>query len=172
MLVIMRAWPVAVIVAACGSAADKKGPETTVVRAAVAAVAAESAKAAAAAAVPSTGKWDELHLVERLVQSGLAPQALNGEKSEPWWHVPVHAYRLGTATLHAYIFADSSARRRVTDGLDSLAIAPAGTPSPYKLPHVLVVQNNLAAVLVGGTERQQERVLLALTAGLAGPSGR
>lgn len=110
--------------------------------------------------------------MERLVQSGLAPQALSGEKAESWWHLPVHAYRVGTATLHAYIFADSSLRRRVTEGIDSLTIAPAGMPSPYARPHILIVQNNLAAVLIGGTERQQERVLLALTAGLPSPSGR
>jgi hypothetical protein len=171
MPVIMRGLPVAVIgcVAACRSPADRKATEATVVRAAVAA---ESAKAAAAATVPSTGKWDELHLVERLVQSGLAPQALGGESGEPWWHVPGHAYRVGTATLHAYIFADSSERRRVTGGLDSLSIAPPGTPSPYGLPHVLIVNNNLAAVLVGGNDRQQERVLLALTAGLPAFPGR
>ena len=32
--------------------------------------------------------------------------------------------------------------------------------------HQWMVQNNLAAVLIGGSERQQERVVLALSAGL------
>jgi hypothetical protein len=80
--------------------------------------------------------------------------------------VPPHGYRVGNATLHAFIYADSAARLRVTAALDSLTAAPRGTTSPYGLPRILIVNNNLAAVLVGGSERQQERVSLALTAGL------
>jgi PAS domain S-box-containing protein len=136
------------------------------------AIAAESAKAAAAAALPATSVWDEAHLVERLVQAGLAPQALAAEKAAAHWRVPVHAYRVGTATLHAFIYPDSVARHRVTDGLDSLTAAPKSVASPYPLPRLLILHNNLAAVLVGGTERQQERVSLAITAGLPGPNAR
>lgn len=163
-----RTLSVIMVLAACSSPAERRDREATAARAAVAS---ESARAAAAAALPVTGKWDEPHLVERLVQSGLAPQAAT-EKSPRYWGVPVHAYRLGSATLHAYLYPDSSARRRATAALDSLSIAPAGSPSPYPLPRLLIVQNNLAAVLVGGNERQQERVSLAITAGLPSPSGR
>ena len=153
------------VLIACGSPAERKAKEGASARAAVAA---ESARAAVAATLPTTGRWDEPRLVERLVQSGLAPQALSGEGGQRFWLVPVHAFRVGSATLFAYIYADSIARRRVTDSLDSLSAATAGNPSAYDLPHILIVQKNLAAVLVGGNERQQERVALALTAGLAG----
>jgi hypothetical protein len=160
----MRAWPAAVItLVACVSPAEKREREAAVARSAVAV---ESAKAAAVATQPVTDQWDEPHLVERLVRSGLAPQALSGEKTEPYWGVPVHAYRVGGATLRAYIFTDSAARHRITDALDSLTMAPPGKPSPYPLPRMLIVQNNLAAVVLGGNERQQERVSLALAAGL------
>jgi hypothetical protein len=160
----MRRWPAIVItLVACTSPAEKKEREAAVARSAVAV---ESAKAAAVAAEPLTDKWDEPHLVERLVRSGLAPQALGGEKGESYWGVPVHAYRVGGATVRAYIFADSAARHRITDALDSLSLAPAGKTSPYPLPRLLIVQNNLAAVVLGGNERQQERVSLALSAGL------
>lgn len=161
----MRAcrWLVIVLLASCTSAAEKRERDAAAARTAIAA---ESAKAAVAASEPATGKWDDGHLVERLVRSGLAPRALPRERGERYWGVPVLAYRVGSATLYAYVYADSTARRRVTDGLDSLAAAPKGTPSPYAAPHLLIVQNNLAAVLVGGSERQQERVSLALVAGL------
>ena len=122
--------------------------------------------ARAAATTPSTGKWDEAHLAERLVNSGLAPQALTGLKSANYWGVPLHGWRLGYDTLYAYIYPDSLARRRVTDGLDTLTLAPRGSKGPFGVIKVLVAQNNLAAVLVGGTERQQERVTLAIRAGL------
>jgi len=166
---VARGFVVIAVLAGCASPAEKKERDATAARSAVAT---ESAKAVVAAGLPATGKWDEAHLVERLVQSGLAPQAVPAEKSPRFWGVPVHAYRLGAATLYAFLYADSSARRRVTDALDSLSLAPRGSASPYPLPHLLIVQNNLAAVLVGGNERQQERVLLALTAGLPSPSRR
>ncbi len=129
-------------------------------------MAAEAQVARAAATVPSTGRWDEAHLVQRLVNSGLAPQALTGLKSQSYWGVPLRGWRLGYDTLYAYIYPDSFARRRVTDGLDTLTLAPRGSKGPFGVTKLLVTQNNLAAVLVGGSERQQERVALAIRAGL------
>jgi hypothetical protein len=161
----MRAFAVPVIIAlaACTSPAERKLREAKVARTAIAV---ESAKASVAASQPATGRWDEAHLVERLVRSGLAPQALPGEKSERYWGAPLRAYRVGSATLYAYIYSDSASRRRVTDGLDTLTAAPKGSASPYPPRHIMVLQNNLAAVLVGGSDRQQDRVSLALGAGL------
>src|SRR5580704_5583431 len=98
----MRVLAIAVItmVAACEPANVKKERAATAARSAIAA---ESAKARIAAGEPATGRWDEPHLVERLVQSGLAPQALPKEKAEQYWRVPLLAYRLGGATLYAYV---------------------------------------------------------------------
>lgn len=135
-------------------------------KAARSAVAAESAKAAVAAATPTGGKWDEAHLVERLVRAGLAPQALPKEKGQAYWGVSLAAYRVGRATLYAYIYPDSAARLRATAGLDTLTAAPAGQASPFEQPRILIRQNNLAAVLVGGSDRQQDRVSLAIGAGV------
>ncbi len=89
------------------------------------------------------------------------------EKGEKYWGVSVVAYRVGASTLHAYIYTDSAARLRITSGLDSLNAAPPGTASPYAQPRTFVVQNNLAAVVVGGSGRQQERVALAIGAGVS-----
>jgi hypothetical protein len=148
---------------ACTSPEARKAREAQAARRAVAA---ESARAAVAASTPAAGKWDEAHLVERLVRAGLAPQALPDERPQAYWGVPLNAYRVGRATLYAYIYPDSSARRRLTAGLDSLTAAPRGEASPYESPHILIVQNNLAAVFVGGSDRQQDRVSLAIGAGV------
>jgi len=157
------------VLAACTSPAER---QAKVERAARTAIAAESSSAAAAASLPSTGKWDEPHLVERLVRAGLAPQALPGEKGEDYWKAPVLAYRLGPSTLYVYIYSDSLARRAITAALDTVTAAPPGRVGAYPLRHILVVQNNLAAVMVGGSDTQQERVRLALEAGLPAPSRR
>ncbi|HXD24217.1 MAG TPA: hypothetical protein VN613_12725, partial [Gemmatimonadaceae bacterium] len=149
--------------------ADK---QARVEKAARTAISAESTVAAAAASLPSTGKWDEPHLVERLVRAGLAPQARPAEKAEKFWKAPLLAYQVGPAMLHVYLYPDSVARRAIVATLDTLQIAPKGTAAVYPVPHNLIVQNNLAAVLVGGNETQQERVRLALEAGLPAPPRR
>jgi hypothetical protein len=147
----------------CTSPDERKAQRASVERSAVSA---ESATAVVARSLPVTGKWDEPHLVERLVSAGLAPQAVAGAKGEDYWRAPVLTYRVGSATLHAYVYPDSAARRKVTDALDTLTIAPHGAPGPYPIPRLLITNNNLAAVLVGGSERHQERVSNALLAGL------
>src|ERR1700722_18058589 len=68
-----------VALAACTSGAEQQARTEQVARTAIAA---ESSKAALAASMPSTGKWDEPHLVERLVRAGLAPRAMSDEKGE------------------------------------------------------------------------------------------
>ena len=167
----MRAALVAftLVIAACTSSADKAA---RVEQAARTAISAESTTAAAAAALPPTGKWDQPHLVERLVRAGLAPQALHDQKAEPFWKVPLVAYQLGPSMLHVYLYPDSLARRAVTSTLDTLLAAPPGSAGVYPLRHILIVQNNLAAVMVGGTDTQQERVRLAIEAGLPAPAKR
>ena len=160
---------ITVFLVACESAADR---QARLEKAGRTAIAAESTVAAAAAELPSTGKWDEPHLVERLVRAGLAPQARPGEKAEPYWKAPLHAYQVGAAMLHVYLYPDSLARRAVVATLDTLQAAPKGTAGVYPMPHILIVQNNLAAVLIGGSETQQERVRLAIEAGLPAPSHR
>ncbi len=152
---------------ACESAADKKAREE---KSAQQAIAVESSAAHQAAALPLTGIWDEAHLTERLVRAGLAPQALHGEKGEKYFKVPVHAYRVGPNTLYVYLYADSSARLAVTLTLDTLTAAPRGQSTPYEQRHILITQNNLAAVMVGGTDVARERVALALEAGLPAPA--
>jgi hypothetical protein len=131
------------------------------------AVASASATAAAAAAKPTTsGLWDIPHVVERLVRSGLAPRPLMGERGERNFRVPGVVYQVGDARLTVYIFPDSVARRAVTVAVDTAALGPKTVPGRPPVLAQLIVQNNLAAVLVGGSERQQERVALALGAGL------
>jgi hypothetical protein len=166
MRVALFAFTVAAV--ACTSAEKQAKVE----QAARTAIAAESSTAAAAASMPSSGKWDEPHLVERLVRAGLAPRAMHDQKGEEYWRVPVLAYQLGPSVLHVYLYADSLARKAVTSTLDTLMAAPPGRPGVYPLRHILIMQNNLAAVMVGGSDTQQERVRLALEAGLPAPSRR
>jgi len=58
------------------------------------------------------------------------------------------------------------ARRAVTDSLDATTGAPVGASPPFAGPYVFVRQNNLAAMITGGSETNQDRIALALQAGL------
>jgi hypothetical protein len=136
-------------------AAERKGMEVAV------------AAATQAASLPATGLWSEAHLMDRLVRAGVAPRAREGAvPATPWMPVPPIALLAGGGELFVWIFADSSARRAATDAIDPVFGAPRGTVSPFPPPVVFVTQNNLAAVIVGGRESNQERIALALQAGL------
>lgn len=129
-------------------------------------VAAESAVASTAPSRVAAGAWTDALLVKRLVDAGLAPQRRDSVRSLAWVGVPVHAFRLGVATLDAYIFADSAARQAVAARLDPATLAPRGEPSPWGQFRAVVENGNLLAFVVGGTDRQRERIVAALSAGI------
>lgn len=123
--------------------------------------------AAQVASVPATGLWSEAHLLDRLLRAGVAPRRVDEAPEGPEW-MPGRplVFRAGGGEVWAWIFADSAARSAVTDGLDPGTGTPPGRTVPYPPPMVFVVQNNLAAVIIGGTARNQDRITLALQAGL------
>jgi hypothetical protein len=69
--------------------------------------------------------------------------------------------------LRVFIFRDSLERRRVTESLDPATASPRGQPVAWPAAPVLIVVQNLAAVMMGGSARLQERVQLVLEAGIA-----
>ncbi|MHB1068852.1 MAG: hypothetical protein ACYC1W_03190 [Gemmatimonadaceae bacterium] len=118
---------------------------------------------------PSTGRWDAAQLTQRLVNAGLAPRADDSLPSHPRLPVEPLGLRVGKAHLLAWIFADSTARLKTSAGIDTLTAIPKGQPNPWAEPPMFIVHNNLIAVLVGGSDRQRERVRLAIEAGLQAP---
>lgn len=149
---------------ACGSAEEKAAEQQRAERTAMSEV---ETTAASAAAAPATGLWSEAHLLDRLVRAGVAPRRMEDPPVGPDWMPgePI-AINAGGGQVFAWIFTDSTARRAVTGALEERTGAPEGRSAPYASPMRFIVQNNLAAYLTGGTERNQDRVALALTAGL------
>ena len=152
-----------VVVSACGGE-ERARQQVAVERAAQAEAVTQSQRAALA---PSTGRWTEEHLLDRLVRAGVAPRKAPDQPAGPeWMKSPPLKVLAGGGEVHAWIFADSTARRAVTDSLDAVTGTPAGRTVPFAAPLRFVVQNNLAAFISGGTETNQERIALALEAGL------
>lgn len=119
------------------------------------------------AALPSTGLWSKEAVLERLVRAGVAPREIEDAPVGPdWMRVRPVVFAAGGGEVHVWIYADSTARKAVTDSLDETTGAPAGAVPPFAAPMVFIVQNNLAAVVTGGSGTNQERVALALQAGV------
>lgn len=125
------------------------------------------ATATRAATTPATGLWTEAQLLDRLVRAGVAPRrAENPRKIAPWMNREPVVLLAGGGEVHVWIYPDSTARLAVTARLDPESATPRGETVPFTPPMRFVMQNNLAAVVSGGSERNLERVALALQAGL------
>lgn len=117
----------------------------------------------------STGRWDLPQLTKRLVDAGLAPRPDDSLPAHPDYRVKPAGFRVGGAHLLAWIFTDSLARRAASATIDTLTAFPRGESPAWVVPPMFVLQNNLIAVIVGGSERQRERIRLAIEAGLPAP---
>lgn len=122
---------------------------------------------------PASALWDPDRVSERLVRSGVAPRRVEPTPEVPAFLAGVTesaSFVVGRGgELRVFIYADSVARRRVTDALDPRTASPRGAARAWPLDPVgptLIVNGNLAAVLMGGTSALHERVQLALEAGL------
>lgn len=149
---------------ACGDPEARAAGERAAVRASM-----DSAVSTArqAAALPNTGLWSEAHLIDRLVRTGVAPRANESARIEaPWMRSKTIALLAGGGEVYAWIYPDSIARRAVTERLDSLTAVPAGVVSPYAAPMLFVSNNNIALVIAGGRVTNQDRIVLAIQAGL------
>lgn len=150
--------------AACGDPAAKAAAEQQAQRTSMAAA---ETTARAAAALPATGLWSEAHLMDRLVRTGVAPRASEAAAPQaPWMGKAPIVLTAGGSDVYAWIYADSAARKAVTDRLDSLSATPPGETTPFAPPMVFVTNNNLAVVVSGGRVTNHERIMLALQAGL------
>ena len=157
------ALTVTLLASACNGEA-KRAEETQAVRAGIASA---ETTATRVAAMPRTGLWTSAQVLERLVRAGVAPRAVEGAPTGPdWMRMRPAVFAAGGGEVYAWIYKDSTARRAGPDALDPYTGAPAGRVPPFARPMVFLVQNNLAAVITGGSETNQERVALALQAGL------
>lgn len=117
----------------------------------------------------STGRWDHPQLTQRLVDAGLAPRPDDSIPPHPDYRVTPVGYRVGSAHLLAWVYGDSLARRAVSASIDTLTAFPRAPEKAFAEPPVFVRQNNLMVVIVDGSERQRERIRLAIEAGLPPP---
>jgi hypothetical protein len=116
---------------------------------------------------PHDGKWALCSIVNRLRQAGfvLKPVDSIGARRKGFTVLPA-VYSLGQSRLEVFLYADSAAMAKDMMGIDTLVAGPRGAPSQWgDTPPVLVRSANLAAVFLTSSQRQSERLALAITAG-------
>ncbi len=158
-----------VLLTACEDPAVRKEREADAARTRITAESARAAATPNGATATTAGTWTDALIAKRLVDAGLAPQRRDSIAAQPWMGAPVHAFTLGQATVHAYIYPDSAARRTAVAALDPLTLAPRGQATPWSAFRSLIENGNLAAIIDGGTDRQRDRIVTALAAGIGAP---
>ncbi len=112
------------------------------------------------------GAWQPCSVLDRLEHAGLVVTLRPEPARFPMFSIEGRTYETTRSTIHVFLYPDAAARRADTDRLDSVAVAPRGSTYTWPDPVTLVTSNNLAAVVLTPNERQAERIVLALAAGL------
>ena len=117
-------------------------------------------------ACPATGSWAICAIEKRLKRAGFVATRIDGDTaSRPGFSVRPVSYTLGHGRLELFIYKDEASLATDMSAIDTLTVAPAGSSASWPSPPGLIRSGNLAAVYMGQTPRQAERLQLAITAG-------
>ncbi|MGH7693895.1 MAG: hypothetical protein ACRENH_02890 [Gemmatimonadaceae bacterium] len=129
-------------------------------------VASQQPAAGADTSCPKSGAWRPCNVLDRLEHAGLVVTKKSEPARVPMFSVEGITYTTTVSTIHVFLYPDQAARQRDTERIDAATVAPRGGTYTWSDPAILVTSNNLAAVVVSPNERQTERIVLALSAGL------
>ena len=140
-----RPWFCLVLLAigACGTASKDRDPQET-----------EPPNPPAVATRPrdtvagaSRLQWTLTNLEQALRKNGLNP-IRGGSVRQPFLGGEGVLYQMGPADLQVYLYADAGAVARDTDPLDTTRVAPPTMQISWRMPPTLIVDNNMAAILL------------------------
>jgi hypothetical protein len=155
----------AAVLSACGGtetpkAAETKAPET---------VATESTLAqmpSPGGTCPTFGLWQACNVEDRISRAGLAVNRKDEGIHHDFMSVDGLVWETSRAEIQVFLYASEADRKKDTDKLDTVFVAPPGKRIMWKWPAQLVTSNNMAAIILSLNGRQAERIALALGAGL------
>jgi hypothetical protein len=121
---------------------------------------------AAIRACPRDGLWHDCSVEHRLESSGLRPRAIDSITRIPGIARDARLWQIGRQSLRALFFETEAQASAAMASLDSARAAPKGDSSVSWPERPTIIRSvNLVALMLGGTDRQIERVSNALTAG-------
>jgi len=109
--------------------------------------------------------------VDRITKAGLSIKATNDSMRVPFLGVPGVRYRVAvTDTMLAFFFDDSASLSKAIAPLDTLRMTPpTDSVMPWPARPSVIRSGNLLALYFADSERQIERLRLAITAGAPAP---
>ena len=153
-------------VAACGGPdADTPVGDSTTAIVADAPAGTATPAATDAAGCRLAGAWQRCSVVESIERAGYRLELLRDSLVRDGLDVRGAAYRVGSAELQLFVFADSTAAARAAARVDA-DDAEAAETRGIRRPPAVIRSNNLVALLFDNNDRLRERIRLALAAGL------
>ena len=113
--------------------------------------------------------WDAQTVAGHLTGYGLAAQAV-GDVARPMFRVRGQRFRVdgGRAVVEAYFYGDASAVALDNDQLDTIKVMPKGGTMRWEMPARLIVDNNMAVVVLTEDADLRKRIAAALRSALIG----
>lgn len=163
-----RAYRLALVcaLAACGgerTPATRDAPKAPEVAAAESTLAAPPSPGSSC---PAWGLWQACSVEDRISRAGLAVNRLDEGVRHDFMRVEGIVYETSRAEIQVFLYASEDDRKKDTDMLDTVFVAPPGRRIMWRWPAQLVTSGNLAAIILSLNGRQAERIALALGAGL------
>ena len=107
--------------------------------------------------------WSTELVEQRLRDGGVAARPLPSTGRHMFMSMPARSYQLEDGDeLQLFIYADSTARARDTDRLDTRRVAPPDMMIKWRAQPSLIVDRNLAAIVITNDEARRQRVRDAL----------
>ncbi|MDE3153226.1 MAG: hypothetical protein KGL93_13345 [Gemmatimonadota bacterium] len=130
----------------------------------------QHAQAVASSPCPPDGSWKECNLTERLLQAGMGVRLDSAPAKDSAIAQAGVLYHIGRATLEAYFFADSNARKAAAAKLDTSKFIDYMATQVYPPKTSMLQSANLLALLVSQNDAQRQRIGDAITAGAPQPA--
>jgi hypothetical protein len=119
-------------------------------------------RAVAADAPPPT--WTYERIEQRLREAGIDARPLPPTGRHIFMSIPARSYELaGGDELQVFIYPDSGRRASDTSKLDTTRVAPPNMMIKWRAQPTLVVDGNLAAIIITNDEARRQRVRDALS---------
>ena len=106
-------------------------------------------------------QWTLANLEEVLRKNGLNP-VRSGPVTQPFLGGEGVLYKIGKAELQVYLYADAGAVARDTDPLDTTRVAPPTIQVSWRMPPTLIVDNNMAAILLTRDNALRRKIRAAI----------
>lgn len=107
--------------------------------------------------------WDIAMLETRLRAAGFPVERAPAVVRQPFMSVPGTAFRVGRAEIQAYVYGDQVVRAIDTDKLDPRRVAPPTMMVTWQQTPSLVVDANLALIVLSDDAGLRERIRAAIT---------